>query len=60
VCVTATATASLGCGAELSFVVANTTASGLGVREVKLLGETYKFYKGVRTFLRTGHFVVRY
>jgi hypothetical protein len=44
----------------LSFVVANTTASGLGVREVKLLGETYKFYKGVRTFLRTGHFVVRY
>jgi len=50
----------LGCGAELSFVMPNTTASGLGVREVKLMGETYKFYKGVRTFLRSGRFVVRY
>ena len=53
-------TATLGCGAELFFVVPNTTATGLAVREVKLMGEMYKFYKGVRTFLRTGHFVVRY
>ena len=52
--------ATLGCAANLYFVVPNTTASGLTVREVKLMGEAYKFYKGVRTFLRAGSFVVRY
>lgn len=50
----------MGCGADLFFVVPNTTASGLTIREVRLMGEGYKFYKGVRTFLRAGRFTVRY
>lgn len=46
--------------ATLSYVVGNTSVSGLGVRDLLLApSETYKFFKGVRSVLRTGRVTVR-
>jgi hypothetical protein len=49
----------LGCSAELHFLVGNTTASGLSVRDLRLVGESYKFFRGARSFLRSGKFIMR-
>jgi AP-3 complex subunit mu len=45
--------------ATINFVAGGTTVSGLGVKDVLLSRETYKFYKGVRATLRAGRFEVR-
>jgi hypothetical protein len=39
--------------------MANTNFSGLAVRDLRLTGEPYKFFRAVRSFLKAGHFVVR-
>jgi hypothetical protein len=46
--------------ATLEYAVSGLTVSGLGVRDL-LLGpsETYKFFKGVRTVMRSGRVTVR-
>lgn len=45
--------------ATLQFVVPSTTVSGIGIKDVAIGHETYKFYKGVRTTLRAGRFQIR-
>lgn len=45
--------------ATLSFTVPNNTLSGLGVKDLLLTSEKYKFFKGVRTFLRSGRVQIR-
>lgn len=45
--------------ATLSFVVGGTTVSGLAVKDLLLANEKYKFFKGVKTMVRTGRFQVR-
>ena len=39
--------------------VAGITVSGLGVRDLQLVNEKYKFFKGVRTSMRSGRITVR-
>ncbi len=39
--------------------MANTNSSGLAVRDLRLAGESYKFFRAVRSFLKAGSFVVR-
>lgn len=43
----------------LRFVMGSGTASGLGVRDVLLSSESYRFFKGVKAFMRTGRFQIR-
>jgi hypothetical protein len=45
--------------ATLSFVVPGTTVSGLAIKDLLLVGEKYKFFKGVKPMMRTGRFQVR-
>jgi hypothetical protein len=45
--------------ADVHFTMANTNFSGLAVRDLRLTGEPYKFFRAVRSFLKAGHFVVR-
>jgi len=45
--------------ALLRFVLGSGTASGLGVRDVHLGSEKYRFFKGVKAFMRTGRFQIR-
>jgi AP-3 complex subunit mu len=48
-----------GLSAQLKFSVGGLTASGLGVKDLHLSGESYKYYKGVRSYLSAGRYVVR-
>jgi AP-3 complex subunit mu len=45
--------------ANLRFVFPGSTVSGLGVKDLTLHHETYKYFKGVRAFLRAGNFHIR-
>ncbi len=45
--------------ATLAFQVAGTTVSGLAVKDLLLVNEKYKFFKGVKSSLRTGRWQVR-
>lgn len=45
--------------ADVHFTMANTNFSGLAVRDLRLSGEGYKFFRAVRSFLKAGKFVVR-
>jgi hypothetical protein len=45
--------------AVLHFAVPNSTVSGLSVRDLVLVNEKYKFFKGVKSFIRTGRFQLR-
>ena len=45
--------------ATLAFTVPGTTVSGLGVRDLLLTNEGYKFFKGVRVTMRSGRITVR-
>jgi len=45
--------------ATLHFNVSNHTVSGLGIKDLLLTNETYKFFKGARTFMRSGRVQVR-
>jgi hypothetical protein len=46
--------------AVLHFSVPNATVSGLAVRDLLLApSEKYKFFKGIRTWIRTGRFQIR-
>lgn len=43
----------------LAYTVPGATVSGLGVRDLMLTNETYKFFKGVRVTMRSGRITVR-
>lgn len=45
--------------ATLSFVCPNTTVSGLAVKDLILVNEKYKFFKGVKSVMKTGRFQIR-
>jgi AP-3 complex subunit mu len=45
--------------AVLHFAVPNTTVSGLAVKDLLLVNEKYKFFKGVKSTLKTGRWQVR-
>ena len=45
--------------ATLSFAVPNQSISGLGVRDLVLASETYKFFKGVRSAVKAGRVTLR-
>jgi hypothetical protein len=45
--------------ATLHFAVPNSTVSGLSVKDLLLVTEKYKFFKGVKSFIRTGRFQLR-
>lgn len=45
--------------AVLHFAVPNSTVSGLSVKDLLLVNEKYKFFKGVKSFIRTGRFQIR-
>jgi hypothetical protein len=45
--------------AVLHFSVPNATVSGLAVKDLVLVNEKYKFFKGVKSTIKTGRFQVR-
>ena len=45
--------------AQLAYSVPGLTVSGLGVRDLLLTNESYKFFKGVRATMRSGRITVR-
>ena len=45
--------------ATLNYSVPNATVSSLAVRDLTLANETYKFFRGVKTVLRSGRVTVR-
>ena len=48
-----------GLSAELHFAVGGLTTSGLAVKDLLLSGESYKYYKGARSYLSAGRYVIR-
>lgn len=48
-----------GKGIQVQFSIKGITMSGLKVNSVKLLNETYKIFKGLRSFVKSGKYIVR-